>query len=81
MKVYDYFMRGEVIAASQAFVGHLKYAHALCLSQDMRHLYSVGPQNGIYRWGFYGDRQMPDDLLALFEKTAVEIQRDEEKEK
>jgi len=25
IKVYDYFMRGEVIASTQAFLGHFKY--------------------------------------------------------
>ena len=25
IKVYDYFMRGEVIASCQAFLGHFKY--------------------------------------------------------
>jgi hypothetical protein len=28
----------------------------------MRYLYSVGPGNGIYRWAFFGDRNMPEDI-------------------
>jgi hypothetical protein len=46
----------------------------------MRFLYTVGPGNGIYRWAFYGDHQMPEDITILFEKTQEEIKREEAKE-
>lgn len=46
----------------------------------MRYLYSVGPNNGIYRWSFFGDKEIPLDLTILFEKTVQEIKREEEKE-
>jgi hypothetical protein len=46
----------------------------------MRYLVSTGPGNGIYRWSFHGDKNEPEDLLALYEKTKVEIQREEIKE-
>lgn len=29
LKVYDYFMRGDVVASSQAFLGHNKYPYRL----------------------------------------------------
>ena len=74
-------MRGKILAAHQAFSGHFKYASKICLSDDLRHLYTVGQGNGIFRWNFYGDREMPADLTILFEKTQKEIQREEEKEK
>lgn len=46
----------------------------------MRYLYTVGPCNGIYRWAFFGDREMPLDLTVLYEKTLAEIKREELKE-
>jgi len=46
----------------------------------MRYLYTVGPGNGIYRWSFHGDKEMPLDMTVLFEKTQAEIKREEEKE-
>lgn len=75
-------MRGEVLAAQQAFTGHLICADKICFYQenDMRYLLSVGEGNGLYRWTFYGDKKQPDDLLNLYEKTAQEIQREERKE-
>ena len=74
-------MRGKIIAAHQAFTGHYNYAAKICLTEDLRHLYTVGQANGIFRWSFYGDREMPTDITVLFEKTQKEIQREEEKEK
>jgi|LauGreDrversion4_2_1035121.scaffolds.fasta_scaffold384754_2 hypothetical protein len=67
-------------ASQQAFVGHLQYASKVCLQEDMRYLYTVGPKNGIYRWAFFGDKEMPLDLTILYEKTQQEIQREELKE-
>ncbi len=46
----------------------------------MRYLYTVGPGNGIYRWAFFGDHEMPLDLTVLYEKTQEEIKREELKE-
>lgn len=62
-------------------MGHLKHAKSLCLQRDSRFLYSVGPGNGIYRWAFFGDREMPDDITTLFEKTKAELDKELEKEK
>ena len=52
----------------------------MCLQEDMRFLYTVGPGNGIYRWSFFGDHEMPQDLTVLYEKTIAEIKREEAKE-
>ena len=49
------------------------------MQKDLRFLYSVGPGNGIYRWAFFGDNSMPDDVLTLFEKTKVELDLELEK--
>jgi hypothetical protein len=46
----------------------------------MRFLYTIGAGNGIYRWAFYGDQTIPQDLTVLFEKTPAEIKREEAKE-
>ena len=80
IRVYDYFLRGKMIAASQAFSGHLQYASKIVMQHDMRYLYSIGPGNGIYKWAFYGDREVPVDLPAQFEMLPDEIAREEAKE-
>jgi len=43
----------------------------------MRFLYSVGPNNGIFKWAFFGDKSMPDEppLNEYFEKTSREHDR------
>lgn len=41
----------------------------MCISEDMKYMYTVGPNNGIYRWAFFGDASMPLDLTVLYEKT------------
>ena len=46
----------------------------------MRYIYSVGPRNGIYKWAFYGDKEMPEDITAQYEKTAREAQLEEAKD-
>ena len=43
-------------------------------------MYSVGPGNGIYKWAFYGDKEMPEDILQSFEKLPDEIAVEEAKE-
>lgn len=63
IKVYDYLMRGSLIPAVQVFLGHLQHASALCMQQDMKYVYSVGPGCGIYRWAFYGDSKFSDELI------------------
>lgn len=46
----------------------------------MRFMYSIGPGNGIYKWAFYGDKEMPVDMYSHFEKLPDEIAREEAKE-
>lgn len=68
LKVYDYFMRGEVIASSQAFLGHFKNPRRVIIQKDMRSVYSVGELNGIYKWTFYGDQSNPEDISKCCEE-------------
>ena len=74
IKVYDYFMRGEVIPSCQAFLGHFKNPKRLVIAKDMRHVYSVGELNGIYKWAFYGDASSPEDITAHFEELESDKQ-------
>ena len=80
LRIYDYFLRGKIIAAQQAFSGHLHYPSKFVIQDDMRCMFSVGPGNGIYKWAFYGDRDMPDDMLEHYEKLPADIAREEAKE-
>ena len=80
IRVYDYFLRGQIIASQQAFDGHLEYATKLVLQQDMRNLYTIGPGNGIYKWAFFGDKETPPDLSTQYEKTQADIAKEEQKE-
>ena len=59
IKVFDYFMRGEVLPSSQAFLGHFKCPKRVIIQKDLRNVYSVGEFNGIYKWAFYGDGTTP----------------------
>ena len=46
----------------------------------MRNLYTIGPGNGIYKWAFFGDKDTPVDIHEQYEKTKVELEREEVKE-
>jgi len=46
----------------------------------MRYIYSVGAGNGIYKWAFFGDKEMPVDLASQCELLPDEIARKEAKE-
>ena len=46
----------------------------------MRNLYTIGPGNGIYKWAFFGDKETPPDLSAQYEKTQVDLAKEEQKE-
>lgn len=72
IKVYDYFMRGEVIASSQAFLGHFRHPSRIAISKDLRNVYSVGELNGIYKWCFYGDPSTVEDLSVFCEELESE---------
>ena len=69
-----------MIASQQAFDGHLEYAAKIFMQQDMRSLYTIGPGNGIYKWAFFGDKDTPVDIHEQYEKTKVELEREEVKE-
>jgi hypothetical protein len=30
----------------------------------MRYIFSIGKGNGIYRWAFFGDKNMPEDITV-----------------
>ena len=68
VKVYDYFMRGSTIASFQAFTGHTKHATRVCMDRDMNYVFTIGPMNGIYKWRFYGDKEMPSDITQVYEE-------------
>ena len=34
----------------------------------MRFIYSIGEGNGIFKWSFFGEREMPLDITKHFEK-------------
>ena len=61
-------MRGEVIASTQAFLGHFKYPIRAIVQDDLRFVYSIGEGNGIYKWNFYGDKEMPLELNKYYEE-------------
>lgn len=86
IKVFDYFMRGEIIPSSQAYMGHFSWPDRAILTKDLRFIFSVGKLNGIYKWQFYGDRTMPDNIDGYYEELESEIKAklamtEEEKEK
>lgn len=86
IKVFDYFMRGEIIPSSQAFMGHFAWPDKAIFSRDLRFIFSVGKFNGIYKWSFYGDKSMPDDVEEFYEELESEVRAkqlmsDEEKER
>lgn len=63
-------MKGIDLPASKVgFEGHFQYASNICLQEDMKYLYSIGPGNGIYRWRFHGDREMPENISLIFEES------------
>lgn len=39
----------------------------------MRFAYTVGPGNGIYKWAFYGDKEMPIDITTAYEQLPDDI--------
>lgn len=50
IKVFDYFMRGEVLPSHQAFMGHYQFPNKIVLTRDIRTIFSIGHWNGIYKW-------------------------------
>lgn len=77
VKVYDYFMRGAATPSSQAFIGHFKHPKRVFWHDDMRFLYSLGDGNGIFRWSFFGDKEVPSDLSRHYEE--IELKKEAKK--
>lgn len=71
IKVYDYFMRGSASPSSQAFIGHFKYPKRVYWQEDMRFMYSIGEGNGIFKWSFFGEREMPSDMSRCYEELEL----------
>jgi len=67
-------MRGEIIASSQAFLGHFKFPKRVIIQRDMRNVYSIGELNGIYKWTFYGDTSQPEDISQYCEELESDRQ-------
>ena len=68
VKVYDYFMRGAASPSCQGFIGHFKHPKRVYWLDDMRFLYTLGDSNGIFRWSFFGDKEVPSDISMHFEE-------------
>lgn len=75
VKVFDYFMRGEVMPSQQAFMGHYQFPTKVVISKDLRSVFSIGPWNGIYKWQFYGDNTYPKNIEEVFEELESEKAR------
>jgi len=54
VKIYDYFMRGEVVPSCQGFLGHFQQSIRGVFQDDMRHVFTIGDGNGIFKWRFQG---------------------------
>ena len=54
-------------------MGHFTYASKVIITPDLRYVFSVGEYNGIYKWAFYGDKTVPNDLSAHCEEIQDEI--------
>ena len=67
-------MRGDPVAQTQAFLGHLKYPLRVIWQDDMKFLYSIGEGNGIFKWSFYGEKDMPLDITLHYEKFETKDQ-------
>jgi hypothetical protein len=42
----------------------MEFPRKVILSEDLRYAFTIGKGNGVYRWAFYGDKTMPDDITA-----------------
>ena len=72
IKIFDYYMRGEIIPYYQAFMGHMLFPDKIILSKNNKYLFSFGKSNGIFVWDFYGDvRENYDTDLFAEKKLAI----------
>lgn len=40
----------------------------MILQDDMKFIYSIGEQNGIFKWAFYGDKEINHELAKHYEE-------------
>lgn len=46
----------------------------------MRYLFTIGDGNGIFRWSFYGDKDIPSDMSKYFEELEVKPKKEPHKQ-
>ena len=54
------------------FLGHFKFPKRIHISHDMKSVYTIGDNNGIFKWIFHGDQKMPNDIGAICEELPSE---------
>lgn len=37
----------------------------------MRYMYSIGDGNGIFKWSFFGEKEMPSDMSRCYEELEL----------
>jgi DUF971 family protein len=57
----------------------LDFPTKVVITEDLRFVFTTGRGNGIYRWQFYGDKAMPDDLSVQYEAMEEELEKKEVK--
>jgi hypothetical protein len=53
-------------------MGHFTHPSRIAISKDLRFVYSIGELNGIYKWSFYGDASLVEDLSQFCEELESE---------
>jgi WD40 repeat protein len=75
IKVFDYFMRGDILPAAQCFLGHYNFGKRVLFSQDVSHIFSSGDFNGIFTWKFFGDNEFNADIEDVYEPVEAKINK------
>jgi len=66
----------------QSFPGHALFPASFAMQRDMKFMYSVGPRNGIFKWAFWGDKELPEGMLnEYYERTAKDEEAAKAEEK
>jgi hypothetical protein len=39
----------------------------------MRYMYTIGDGNGIFKWSFFGDKEVPSDISKCYEELEVKV--------
>ena len=65
IKIFDYYFRGEIVPAFQAFYGHSSSVTKV-ICGDKEKIYSISKSDGIFQWEFYGNTQedVGEDLFT-----------------